>query len=219
MSRRSSKAFSAWTVSLIITTEAGGLRASVRSVPTQFHAEQTQIPGNNQRPPLVFFAADLLRRVIPTSMDLSDVAKEFHSFENSWQFCYPRVGAYSPAYPVFNCRGDLLFELRPQPQAPQPRPQTPRLQPQAPLPQPRAPRPQPQAPRLRPQVPRPQPQATRPHQATQPPSATTTNRPTRDLANTYGPSANGGSNTHTTRIEREGERHIYLHKHRASWLP
>lgn len=56
----------------------------------------------------------LLRKIIPSSIDMKDAVDQFKLFEEVWHSCYPGMGAYNLAQPVFNCRGDLLFELRAQ---------------------------------------------------------------------------------------------------------
>ena len=55
----------------------------------------------------------LLKKSFPASPDLDGVLKEFREFEGMWKACYPGQTAFALAHPVFNQRGDLLFELRP----------------------------------------------------------------------------------------------------------
>jgi hypothetical protein len=62
---------------------------------------------------LMLNPADLLRQTLTPTIDLQAPLSEFKLFEGVWHSCYPGTAACSLAHPVFNCRGDLLFELRP----------------------------------------------------------------------------------------------------------
>lgn len=55
----------------------------------------------------------LLSKSFPASPDLESVINEFRTFEGTWKSCFPGQSAFALAHPVFNQRGDLLFELRP----------------------------------------------------------------------------------------------------------
>ena len=54
-----------------------------------------------------------LASVLPSSIDLTDLANELKSFVGEWQACYPGTSAYMLTQPIFNSRGDILFRLRP----------------------------------------------------------------------------------------------------------
>ena len=79
----------------------------------QTHFERAEWSGETYAS-LALDPEELLRSVIPSSVDLKDVVAELQLFEQVWHSCYPGMGAYDLAHPVFNRNGDLLFELRPQ---------------------------------------------------------------------------------------------------------
>ena len=51
---------------------------------------------------------------LPKSIDLSRVLAELKVFEGVWHYGYPGLHAYCLSNPVFNHKGDVIFELRPQ---------------------------------------------------------------------------------------------------------
>ena len=51
---------------------------------------------------------------LPKTIDLSRVLAELKVFEGVWHYGYPGVHAYCLSNPVFNHKGDVVFELRPQ---------------------------------------------------------------------------------------------------------
>lgn len=56
---------------------------------------------------------------LPKTIDLLPVLAELKVFEGVWQYGYPGLQAYCLSNPVFNHKGDIVFELRPQGQGAQ----------------------------------------------------------------------------------------------------
>ena len=79
----------------------------------QTHFERARSLGETYTS-LALDPEELLRSIIPSSVDLKDAVAELKLFEQVWHSCYPGMAAYNLAHPVFNRKGDLLFELRPQ---------------------------------------------------------------------------------------------------------
>ena len=55
----------------------------------------------------------LLKDIFPATIDMQPALRVFSLFASVWQSCYPGPSAYTLSNPVFNAKGDLLFELQP----------------------------------------------------------------------------------------------------------
>ncbi|GJE96750.1 hypothetical protein PsYK624_129560 [Phanerochaete sordida] len=106
----SSKASVEWTASIVVHSEAAGLVVNVSSSPPMFKSLE-YTTGTGDHPTLD--PEDLLRAVFPPTVDVSDANIEFSRFARVWQSCYPGSSAFTLCNPVFNAKGDLLFELQP----------------------------------------------------------------------------------------------------------
>lgn len=107
--RSRSSSTAVWQASIAVHSEANGLKVSSVRNQTQFTRPNTEGETYNS---LALDPEALLRSVIPSSVDLTEATKEFKVFEQAWCSCYPGMGAYNLVQPVFNSKGDLLFELQ-----------------------------------------------------------------------------------------------------------
>lgn len=107
----SAQAHATWAVSLVVHSESSGLRVSVQQTPIQIKIDNVE--GDTELP-LAIKPDELLAEALPKTIDLEAAVALFVHFEKAWLSCYPGMSAYKLAHPVFNRRGDLLFELRPQ---------------------------------------------------------------------------------------------------------
>ncbi|KAJ3554928.1 hypothetical protein NM688_g2854 [Phlebia brevispora] len=115
-----------WSASIAAHSEVGGLHVSIvgSTAPTfqKAHAEGEVVASLYTDP------EKLLKQHLPSAISLEGVLQEFKAFENVWQAVYPGTSAFILAQPVFDRKGDILFELRPHSQlsASTPLPSTPR---------------------------------------------------------------------------------------------
>ncbi|EKM54028.1 uncharacterized protein PHACADRAFT_257609 [Phanerochaete carnosa HHB-10118-sp] len=98
-----------WQASIAVHSEANGLKVSSVRSQTQFTRPNTE---GETYTSLALDPEALLRSVIPSSIDLTEAMEELKIFEQAWYSCYPGMGAYNLVQPVFNSKGDLLFELQ-----------------------------------------------------------------------------------------------------------
>ncbi len=100
-----------WATTVDAYSEAGGLNVRIPKVAIpEFRKSQADgdVVSTLYTDPQL-----LLKKHLPGSIELSGVLSEFKAFEGTWQSVYPGTSAYTLAQPVFNKKGDILFELRP----------------------------------------------------------------------------------------------------------
>lgn len=106
----SSKASVEWVASIVMHSEAAGLQVSMVNSPIIFKTLETSGDSGSH------YALDpqqLLKSQFPDSIDLKAMHAEFSRFTSVWQSCYPGPSAFTLCNPVFNRKGDMLFELQP----------------------------------------------------------------------------------------------------------
>lgn len=106
----SSFSHATWSASIIVHSEPSGLR--VVAAPNQIQIKADKVDGGTDSS-LVIKPDQLLADALPKSINLDEAIGQFVHFEKTWRSCYPGMFAYRLAHPVFNRRGDLLFELLP----------------------------------------------------------------------------------------------------------
>ncbi|CCM05147.1 uncharacterized protein FIBRA_07356 [Fibroporia radiculosa] len=108
----SAKSSAKWSASLVLHTEPGGIKATVTGSTSPIF---TKPAYSGDLAAMMYNDLDgalSIQNLLPTMIDFKDVLQDFKQFEGMWQSCYPGLHAYCLANPVFNARGDLLFELR-----------------------------------------------------------------------------------------------------------
>ncbi|TFY68932.1 hypothetical protein EVJ58_g722 [Rhodofomes roseus] len=106
----SSKSTAKWSAIISLQSDFDGLNVKVIGALTPVieassgHNHLSMFPDLRQK----------LSENLPKSIDLSQVLHELKAFEGIWHYGYPGLHAYCLANPVFNHKGDVIFELRPQ---------------------------------------------------------------------------------------------------------
>ncbi|KZT64494.1 hypothetical protein DAEQUDRAFT_678489 [Daedalea quercina L-15889] len=106
----SSKSTAKWSVVLSIQSDFDGLSVKVIGALTPVievssaHEHLGMFPDLRQK----------LSEHLPQTIDVSQVLAELKVFEGVWHYGYPGLHGYCLANPIFNHRGDVIFELRPQ---------------------------------------------------------------------------------------------------------
>ncbi|KDQ49725.1 hypothetical protein JAAARDRAFT_142971 [Jaapia argillacea MUCL 33604] len=103
----STHAVAQWRVNLCMTSTPSGMEVNISGVtkPTFDTSQQAESAIKN----LINF--EHLHALL--SVDLSVIAVEMkETFGGVWSHCFPSMGAYALANPVFNSKGDILFELK-----------------------------------------------------------------------------------------------------------
>ncbi|PCH40165.1 hypothetical protein WOLCODRAFT_68457 [Wolfiporia cocos MD-104 SS10] len=107
----SAKSSAKWDATLTVGTDVGGVKVhAVGSLAPVF--ERASFAGDAA---LAVFAdpeAELRAR-LPATVDFSAVLQELRAFEGIWQYAYAGTQTYCLGNPMFNLRGDVVFELRP----------------------------------------------------------------------------------------------------------
>jgi len=106
----SSKSTAKWSAVISIQSDFDGLSVKViGSLTPVIEASAAHVP--------VGMFPDLRQKLhehLPKTIDLSQVLAELKAFEGVWRYGYSGLHAYCLANPVFNHKGDVIFELRPQ---------------------------------------------------------------------------------------------------------
>ncbi|KZT65463.1 hypothetical protein DAEQUDRAFT_524238 [Daedalea quercina L-15889] len=107
----SSKSTAKWSAVISIQSDLDGLSVKVVGALTPVveaspaaHNHLGMFPDLRQK----------LSEHLPRTIDLSQIVAELKVFEGVWHYGYPGLHAYCLANPVFNHKGDVIFELRPQ---------------------------------------------------------------------------------------------------------
>ncbi|PCH38353.1 hypothetical protein WOLCODRAFT_115316 [Wolfiporia cocos MD-104 SS10] len=110
--RGSAKSTARWNALVSLRSDIGGLKVNVSGslVPT---IDRTAIVGES---PAAKFTDPYthLKAHLPGTVDLEAVVQELRTFEGVWHYGYIGLQAYCLANPVFDLKGDVMFELRPQ---------------------------------------------------------------------------------------------------------
>ncbi|KAF9010257.1 hypothetical protein BDQ17DRAFT_1421498 [Cyathus striatus] len=109
--RWNSKAVSKWSTTLSLISEAGGSGMTVEvKGDTKPKFETLRVHGDETLDKLI----DLKTLHSIVRIDLDQLVSELKgTFGGVWEHCFPGMQAYSLCNPIFNEKGDILFELRP----------------------------------------------------------------------------------------------------------
>ncbi|KAI0916987.1 hypothetical protein AcW1_007702 [Taiwanofungus camphoratus] len=107
----SAKSSAKWDTTLSVQTHVDGIKINVVGSPSPAFSK-TVFNGEFASTMFTDLRTDLQAH-LPGTIDLNEVLQELRAFEGVWQYCYPGMQGYCLANPVFNVRGDLLFELKP----------------------------------------------------------------------------------------------------------
>ena len=110
----SSKALAKWDASLEVKTEQGGLKVYERATRIP-KVEAHKVKGDVASFGVNFLGdpAKLLREHLPKLVMNDKLTSELKDFEGIWRSLYASSSTFTLANPVFNAKGDILFELRP----------------------------------------------------------------------------------------------------------
>jgi hypothetical protein len=109
--RWNSKAIAKWSTTLSLISEAGGSGMTVEiKGDTKPRFETIRVHGDETLDKLI----DLKTLHSIVKIDLEQLVSELKgTFGGVWEHCFPGMQAYSLCNPIFNEKGDILFELRP----------------------------------------------------------------------------------------------------------